>query len=77
MPCRTCQSEKQRSYDSEIAIHFPGLKNLSKPAVFVFPRLLVCLDCGFTEFVVADAELEALAEDIDSKQSLDLRLSFA
>ena len=35
-----------------IAIHFPGLKGLDKPVVWVFPKLLVCLNCGFTEFVV-------------------------
>jgi len=26
----------------------------------VFPKLVVCLDCGFTEFVVTDAELRVL-----------------
>jgi hypothetical protein len=38
--------------NGEIAIHFPGLKGLDKPIVWVFPKLLVRLDCGFTEFTV-------------------------
>jgi hypothetical protein len=39
-------------FGSEMAIHYPGLKGLDKPIVTVFRGLLVCLDCGFTEFTV-------------------------
>jgi len=39
-----------------------GLKNLDKPTVFVFPELIVCLDCGTAEFVVPEAELRQLAK---------------
>jgi hypothetical protein len=41
---------------------FPGLKGLDKPIGWVFPKLLVCLNCGFTEFVVPEAELRQLVE---------------
>jgi hypothetical protein len=61
MACKSCRSEKQREFGAEICIHFPGLKNLDKPAVLVFPKLLVCLDCGFTQFTVPEAELQCLA----------------
>jgi hypothetical protein len=50
----------QSHFGGEIGIHFMGLRNLGKPTVWVFPRLLVCLDCGFTEFVVPQAEREEL-----------------
>jgi hypothetical protein len=43
-----------------MGIHFVGLKNVDKPTVWVFPKLLVCLDCGFTEFVIRDTEREEL-----------------
>jgi hypothetical protein len=43
-----------------MAVHFPGLEGLNKPVVWVFPKLLVCLNCGFTEFVVPETELYAL-----------------
>ena len=44
-------------------IHFPGLHNLTKPSVWAFPKILVCLDCGFTEFRSEGAELGLLAEE--------------
>jgi hypothetical protein len=63
MSCRSCQSENQRNLNGEIAIHFPGLKGLDKPIVWVFPKLTVCLDCGFTEFPVPETELRVLREE--------------
>jgi hypothetical protein len=63
MPCKSCQSQNQRNLDAEIGIHYPGRKGLDKPLVFVFPKLLVCLDCGFTEFAIPETELRRLARD--------------
>ena len=60
--CRSCQSATQSAFNGEIAIHFPGLEGLDKPIVWVFPKLLVCLNCGFTEFAIPEAELRQLAE---------------
>ena len=62
MACKSCQSEYQRNLNGEIAIHFPGLQGLDKPIVWVFPKLLVCLQCGFTEFEIPGTELRQLAE---------------
>jgi hypothetical protein len=45
-----------------MGIHFSGLKNIDKPVVWVFPELVVCLDCGNAEFGVPEAELRQLAE---------------
>jgi len=49
-------------FGAEINIHFSGLKNLDTPAVFVFPKLLVCLDCGFTEFTLEETDLRLLSK---------------
>jgi hypothetical protein len=62
MSCKACLSENQRNLNGEIAIHFPGLKGVNKPIIWVFPKLLVCLDCGFTEFAIPETELRQLAE---------------
>jgi len=62
MACRSCGSGNQTEFGAEICIHFPGLKNLEKPAVMVFPKLLVCLECGFTQFTLPETELLLLRE---------------
>ena len=63
MSCKSCQPENQINLNGEIAIHFPEIKGLDKPIVWVFPKLVVCLDCGFTEFVIPETELRQLAEN--------------
>ena len=62
MTCKGCHSDKQRVFNGEIAIHFRGLGGLDKPIVWVFPKLGVCLDCGFTEFTVPERELQVLSQ---------------
>ena len=60
MSCKGCQSGKQRMFNSEIAIHFPGLEGLDKPIVWVFPKVVVCLHCGLAEFAVPEREMQVL-----------------
>jgi hypothetical protein len=60
--CRSCQTAVKSTLNAEIAIHFPGLEGLDKPLVWVFPKLLVCLNCGLTEFEIPEAELRQLVE---------------
>ncbi len=62
MSCKSCGSANQRIFDAEVGIHFAGLKGLDKPVVFVFPKLLTCLNCGFIEFVVPETDLQSLVE---------------
>jgi predicted nucleic-acid-binding Zn-ribbon protein len=62
MQCKACGSHNQTEFNAEINVHFPGLKNLDKPAILVFSKLLLCLDCGFTEFTLSESELLLLGE---------------
>ena len=62
MACKKCDSRNQSTFNSEVAIHFPGLKGLDKPIVWVFPKLAVCLDCGLTEFIVPESQVQILRE---------------
>ena len=62
MSCLSCASGNQAAFATEINIHFPGLKNVDKPSVFVFPKILVCLDCGYSRFTIQDTELAQLQE---------------
>lgn len=58
--CKQCHSEHLGNFSGELAIHFSGLTGLNKPIVWVFPTLLVCFHCGFTEFIVPERELAVL-----------------
>lgn len=62
MKCKSCGADNQSDFTGEVAIHCPGLKNIDKPPVFVFPQFHVCLDCGTVEFVIREAELHLLAK---------------
>ena len=64
MACKKCSSEKQSTFNGEVAIHFPGPKRLDKPILWVFPKLAVCLDCGSTEFTVPESKTRVLSEGI-------------
>ena len=37
-------------------------QDLGKPIEWVFPKLLVCLDCGFAEFAIPKSQVRRLAE---------------
>lgn len=60
--CERCSSQMRQHFSGELAIHFAGLRGLDKPIVWVFPRLLVCLRCGLTEFTVPERELRVLRD---------------
>jgi hypothetical protein len=63
MACQKCSSENQSTFNGEVGIHFPGLEGLNKSLVFVYPKLAVCLNCGFTEFTVPERQLRVLQHD--------------
>jgi hypothetical protein len=60
MTCSLCGSNNQAEYDAEINIHIP--EDRDKAAVLVFRKLVVCLDCGGTEFTIPKTELRLLGE---------------
>ena len=65
MACKSCQADNQTLFPSELAILSPkGKETPDKGWLLVFPQLLVCLTCGFTEFSIPGAELRRLAQDV-------------
>jgi hypothetical protein len=56
---------------AEMIIHFSfsGLKDLDKPGVWVFPKVLVCLDCGSSQFTVPESELALLATGTPTRET--------
>jgi hypothetical protein len=51
-------------------IHFSGIENLDRPGVWVFPDLLICLDCGRSLFTVEENEFALLARRRSNGESL-------
>jgi hypothetical protein len=66
--CKACGSINQKKFSAEMGIHFPELKDIDKPVVWVFPEVVVCLNCGSAEFAIHEAELRQL-EQSDSAAS--------
>ena len=66
MGCKSCHSNNQKPFTSEICVHLSGLTDPEATAVFVFPALLVCLDCGFSEFSIPESELRLLTKGVAS-----------
>ena len=59
--CTSCTSSNQTEFPAEVNIHFPGcLRNSDTVGVFVFPRLLVCLECGSSSFMTPAPQLVQL-----------------
>jgi len=42
-------------------LHFIGLKNVNNAGVWLFPTVLICLNCGLARFSVPEAKLASLA----------------
>lgn len=63
MSCARCLSMNEAEYTAEMMIHFSGSKHLSNPGVLMFPRVLVCLDCGASRFNMPTEELRSLLRE--------------
>ena len=57
MKCAKCSSHGLADFSAEVMIHGIGSENINFPGVMIFPKLLVCLACGSSQFVIPEAEL--------------------
>jgi hypothetical protein len=64
MACEKCRVSEQSQFQAEIAIHCTEpLSAPWKAPVLVFPKLLICVQCGRAEFMVPKTELGLLVKD--------------
>jgi hypothetical protein len=56
-------------------IQFTGLKNVDKYGVLLFPKILVCLDCGFFGHAVPTPKLVLLSKVFRRANALPVTLS--
>ena len=61
MKCASCGSDDQAEFPAEMSIHLR--RSPRQPGTLVFQTVLICMDCGFSQFTVAEAELRELAHD--------------
>ena len=61
MLCKSCGSVNQKKFSAGMDIHFPGLKDVGTPPIWVFADVVVCLNCGVAEFAVPGEQLGQLA----------------
>jgi hypothetical protein len=64
MSCPSCASLNQAEFAAEMMIHFSGPMRVDNPGVLTFPRILVCMDCGFSRFITTEAQLRSLGKRI-------------
>jgi hypothetical protein len=77
MHCSLCQSSNQAEFTAEMMIHFDGRRCLDNPGVLVFPKVLICLNCGFSRFTTQKTDLGRLAGDNIRTEASTQRLSVA
>jgi len=60
MACKSCGSEKQQHFSGELSVASLAIEKLKQAPIYVVQKILVCLDCGYTELIVPTAELAQL-----------------
>jgi len=65
-PCPSCASPRKTEFLGEICLHFPGgLESLDRPLVWAFPKVVVCLECGWAQFAVPEAEVKVIQQNLE------------
>jgi hypothetical protein len=64
MNCILCRSGNQAEFTAEMMIHSNGFKHIANPGVLAFPKVLICLDCGPSQFTTPTTELRALGKAV-------------
>jgi hypothetical protein len=58
--CTQCGSANQKKFEAEVDIHSAAVRDIRKNPLSLFPSILICLDCGHSEFVVPAREMKSL-----------------
>ena len=60
--CGSCGSNNLTEFDTQLNLRRLPLNGLNKPILCAFPKIVLCLYCGFAQFQFSDAELQRLRE---------------
>jgi hypothetical protein len=64
MSCALCTSVNESEFTAKIMIHSSGPMRVDNPGVLAFPKIAVCMDCGFSRFTTTEAQLQSLSKRI-------------
>jgi hypothetical protein len=67
MICPNCSSIALEELSSEMMLHYVGVEKLKNSGILISPKILVCLDCGFSYFTTPENELALLREVLFEK----------
>jgi hypothetical protein len=70
MACLACASRNQVELSVAIILNLATFQNVDSSCVELFPKLLVCLDCGFARFNVSAPALASLAAATQTAERL-------
>ena len=64
MECPNCNSNHHGQFSAEILIHPRSTESLCNPGVLVFPKILVCLACGFSLFIIPQVKVALMSKKV-------------
>lgn len=62
LTCGSCRSANTIELAAETCLHFPGLSGLNVEPIIVFPKTVICLECGAMQSNLAQSEIEQVRE---------------
>ena len=62
LSCKSCASSNLIELSAEANLLFPGLNGLRTEPIFVFPKFMVCTECGFVQSNLSHKELEKVRQ---------------
>jgi hypothetical protein len=57
--CKHCMAENCAIFPADVRIYLNGARSVSAPPINPAPNVVICLECGWSEFVVAPSWLAA------------------
>jgi hypothetical protein len=67
MICPNCSSNALEEFSTEMMLHCVGVQKFNNSGILISPKILVCLECGFSYFTTPENELVLLREGLSEK----------
>jgi hypothetical protein len=58
--CRKCGGARQKVLNGELTLSNTDIESVALAPVYICNQMLVCLECGFAELTISEADLDNL-----------------